>query len=135
MLLFLFGLYLSWKLSMFALLLYSLLWVASYFLIHSTTCRNCAYYGKHCPVPFEGSCSHLTFNRGKTFGLFSLIGASLTYFLRICIPYVAIFQSGSTFYFILYTGVFALFLFVLFFHTGCPNCINIQCPLNPDFSA
>ena len=63
--LFLFGLFLSWKLSTFAGLLYVLLWVASYFIIHATTCRNCVYHGKQCPVPFEGSCSHLTFDTRK----------------------------------------------------------------------
>ena len=135
MILFLFGLYLSWKLSTYAMLLYLFLWVASYFVIHATTCRNCAYYGKHCPVPFEGSCSHIIFSRGKNFGLFTLVGASFTYILRICIPYVAIFHSGSILYFILYTVVFILFFYVLLFKTGCPNCINIKCPLNPDFSS
>lgn len=135
MILFLFGLYLSWKLSTYAMLLYLLFWVASYFVIHATTCRNCAYYGKHCPVPFEGSCSHITFSRGKNFGLFSLVAASFAYILRICIPYVAIFYSGSILYFILYTVVFIIFFYVLLFHTGCPNCINIKCPLNPDFSS
>jgi len=50
--LFLFGLYLSWTLSRFAGLLYLLLWVASYFVIHATACRNCVYHGNfsgfHC---------------------------------------------------------------------------------------
>ncbi len=135
MVLFLFGLYLSWKLSTYAMLLYLLLWVGSYFVIHATTCRNCAYYGKHCPVPFEGSCSHIIFGRGKNFGLFSLVGASFAYILRISIPCVAIFHSGSILYFILYMAVFILFFYVLLFHTGCPNCIHIKCPLNPDYSS
>jgi hypothetical protein len=133
--LFLFGLYLSWKLSTFAGLLYVLLWVASYFIIHATTCRNCVYHGKQCPVPFEGSCSHLTFDRGNNFGIFAGIGGLVAYFLRVCIPYVAIFQSGSILYFVLYTGVIGLFFYVLLYHTGCPNCINTKCPMNPDFTA
>jgi hypothetical protein len=43
----------------------SMLWVASYPLIHATTCRNCVYHGKQCPVPLEGGCSHLTSERGN----------------------------------------------------------------------
>jgi hypothetical protein len=69
--LFLFGLYLSWKLSTFAGMLYVLLWVNSYPLIHATTCRNCVYHGKQ--------------------------------------------------------------FYVLFYYTGCPNCIQTKCPMNPDF--
>ena len=130
--LFLFGLYLSYTLSIYAMFLYLLFWVGSYFVIHGTTCRNCVYYGKRCPVPFEGSCSHIIFSRGKKFGLISIIGAGLAYILRICIPYVAIFHNDSVSYFILYSAIFLLFLYVLFFHTGCPNCINIRCPMNPD---
>jgi len=133
--LFLFGLYLSWELSNFAGMLYVLLWVASYPLIHATTCRNCVYHGKQCPVPLEGGCSHLTFDRGNKFEIFAGIGGLLAYFLRLCIPYMAIIQSGSITYFILYSGVIALFFYVLFYNTGCPNCINTKCPMNPDFNA
>ena len=132
--LFLFGLFLSWELSVFAGFMYLLLWVASYFVIHATTCRNCVYHGKRCPVPLEGSCSHLTFERGNNFGLLAGIGGLVAYFLRVCIPYIALAQAGSITYFILYTGIFALFFYVLFFHTGCPNCINTKCPMNPDFN-
>ena len=132
--LFLFGMYLSWKLSTSAGILYVLLWVSSYPLIHATTCRHCVYHGKQCPVPLEGWCSHLLFERGNNFGLFAGIGVLLAYFLRVCIPYVAIVQVGSVAYFVLYTGVIILFFYVLFYHTGCPNCINTKCPMNPDFS-
>lgn len=58
----------------------------------------------------------------------------MAYFMRICIPYVAIFQMGSVLYFVLYTGVIVGFLYVLLYHTGCPNCINTKCPLNPGYS-
>jgi hypothetical protein len=132
--LFLFGLCLSWDLSAFAALLYLLMWAASYILIHATTCRNCVYYGKPCPVPLEGGCSHLMFDRGNNFGFLAGLGGLLAYFLRVCIPYVAIIQAGSFIYFALYTGVIALFFYVLFYHTGCPNCIQTKCPMNPDFS-
>jgi hypothetical protein len=133
--LFLFGLFLSWKLSTFAVFLYLLLWVVSYPLIHATTCRNCVYHGKQCPVPLEGGCSHLTFDQGNNFGLFAGVGGFLAYFLRVCIPYVAIIQAGSVVYFALYTGVILLFFYVLLYHTGCPNCIQTKCPMNPDFNA
>ena len=131
-LLFLFGLYLSRTLSIPALLLYLLFWVASYFVIHGMTCRNCVYHGKHCPVPFQGSCSDIFFSKGKGFGPMSAIGVILTYSLRICIPYAAISRSGSISDFISYTAVFMAFYYVLTFHTGCPNCINLQCPMNPE---
>ena len=134
-LLFGFGLFLSLNLSVFAGLLYVLLWVSSYFLIHATTCRHCVYHGKQCPVPFEGGCSHLTVERGHHFGLLAGLGGLLAYFLRLCIPYAAIVQSGSVVNFVLYSGVLALFFYVLFYHTGCPNCINSQCPMNPGFKS
>jgi hypothetical protein len=130
--LFLFGLFLSGKLSAFAGMLYVLLWLLSYPVIHATLCRNCVYHGKQCPVPFEGSCSHLAFDKGHDFGILAGIGGFLAYFMRVCIPYVAIFQMGSVLYFILFTGIIAGFLYVLLYHTGCPNCINTKCPLNPD---
>ena len=133
--LFLFGLYLSWELSTFAGGLYVILWVASYFVIHATTCRNCVYHGKQCPVPLEGGCSHLTSEPGNNFGILAGGGGLLAYFLRVCIPYVAILQAGSVMYFALYTGVIMLFFYVLLYHTGCPNCINTKCPMNPDFSS
>ncbi|BBO78525.1 hypothetical protein DSCW_59420 [Desulfosarcina widdelii] len=132
---FLFGLYFSWELSNFAGMLYLLLWVASYFVIHATTCRNCVYHGKQCPVPLEGGCSHLTFERGNNFGLIAGVGGLLAFFLRLCIPYVAIIKAGSMMYFVLYSGIVILFFYVLLYHTGCPNCINTKCPMNPDFNA
>jgi hypothetical protein len=131
--LFLFGLVLSWDLSAFAGLLYLLAWVASYIVIHATTCRNCEYYGKQCPLPFEGGCSHVMFDQGKNFGIIAGLGGLLAYFMRVCIPYVAILQAGSFLYFTLYTGVIVLFCYVLFYHTGCPHCIQTKCPMNPDF--
>ncbi len=131
--LFTFGLYLSWKLSIFAGLVYLLLWVASYFLIHATTCRHCVYHGRQCPVPLEGGCSHLTFEGGDNFGILAGLGGLVAYFMRVCIPYTAIMHSGSVLHFMVYTGLIVLFFCVLFFHTGCPNCINTKCPMNPDF--
>lgn len=132
---FLFGLSLSWELSLFAVGLYLISWLASYPIIHAITCRNCVYHGKQCPVPFEGGCSHLTSDRGNNFGLLAGLGGMLAYFLRVCIPYVAISHSGSVLFFILYTGNIVILFYVLFYHTGCPNCINAKCPMNPDFGA
>ena len=74
------------------------------------------------------------FNRGQKFGFLAGAGVVLAYFLRVFIPYRAIFQSGSIRHFILYTGVFVFFFYVPLYHTGCPNCTNDQCPLSPDFS-
>jgi hypothetical protein len=131
--LFLFGLFLSWNLSAFAGMLYLLLWVLSYPVIHGTLCRNSVYHGKQCPVPFEGTCSHLSFDRGHNFGILAGISGFLAYFMRVCIPYVALFQMGSVLHFLLYTSVILGFLYVLLYHTGCPNCINTKCPMNPDY--
>lgn len=131
--LFLFGLYLSWELSSFAGGLYVISWLASYPIIHTTTCRNCFYHGKQCPIPLEGGCSQLTANKGNDFGLYAYAGALLAYFLRLCIPYLAIFDSGSVLLAILYTGTIVVLFYVHFYHTGCPNCINAKCPMNPDF--
>jgi hypothetical protein len=131
--LFLLGLFLSWKLSWFAALLYLVFWAASYAVLYAVTCRNCTNYGKSCPVPFEGSCVQRFFGRGEKFGFMAGLGAVSAYFLRVCIPYAAIFLMGSMFDFILYTGLFAGFFYVLLYHTGCPNCVNVRCPFNPDF--
>jgi hypothetical protein len=30
---------------------------------------------------------------------------------------------------------FAGMLYVFFYHTGCPNCLNTKCPMNPDFES
>jgi hypothetical protein len=132
LILFLFGLYLSWKLSTFAGMLYVLLWLASYPIIHSTACRHCVYHGKQCPVPLEGNCSHLIFEKGNNFQSLSILGAITCFFLRFCIPYAAIIQAGSIIYFVLYSASIILFFYVLFYHIGCPNCINTKCPMNPD---
>jgi len=40
----------------------------------------------------------------------------------------------SAMYFVLYTGMIVLFFYVLFYHTGCPNCVQTKCPMNPDFN-
>ena len=44
-----------------------------------------------------------------------------------------LFLLGSVLFFILYSGVFGGFFYILLYHTGCPNCTNAQCPFNPDF--
>ena len=50
-LLFLFGLFLSWKLSAFAMLLYWVLWATSNFIRYVMTCRNYPdYCNAHCPL-------------------------------------------------------------------------------------
>lgn len=131
--LFLLGLLLSWKLSWFVGLLYLVFWAASYAVLYAMTCRNCANYGKSCPVPLEGSCVQRFFSRGEKFGFMAGVGVLLAYFLRVCIPYVIIFQMGLALYFLLYTCVFVGFFYVLLYRTGCPNCINTKCPFNPDF--
>ena len=98
--LFLIGLYITLELSLIVTFLYLLAWVASYFVLYALTCRNCTNYGKICPVPLEGSCVNRFFSRGEKFGLLAGVGAVLAYFLRVVIPYAAIFQIGSFLYFI-----------------------------------
>jgi hypothetical protein len=99
--LFLLGLFLSWKLSWLAGLLYLVFWAASYAALYAMTCRNCTNYGKSCPVPLEGCCVQRFFGRGEKFGFMAGAGAVSAYFLRVCIPYVAISQMGSALLFIL----------------------------------
>ena len=47
---------------------YLALWGLSYPVIYAGACRYCAYYGKACPIPLEGSCVHYFFK--KSFGPF-----------------------------------------------------------------
>lgn len=109
------------------------LWVLSYYVIYAGTCRYCAYYGKSCPIPLEGSMVDRFFEKKEGFGAMQLVWAFVAYFLRIILPLVIGIELG------LYkqVGVFLL-LYVLFmvFHqklVGCPNCLNKNCPLNPDY--
>jgi len=128
------GLILSLRIKPFGAPAYLFLWIASYFVIYMGTCRSCIYYGKRCPVPLEGSCVNRFFKKSeKPFGYFSLLAASFAYLLRIAVPIVAIavdriFIQGGV-----YVGLLILFWTVHLRFTGCPNCINGSCPLNPDY--
>jgi hypothetical protein len=110
------------------------LWGISYLVIYAGTCRYCVYYGKRCPIPLEGSCVHRFFEKKETgFGWLPLFWATLVYGLRVLVPVVIIFRyrlilSGTVYFFLL-----ALFWIVHLRFTGCPNCANTGCPLNPDY--
>lgn len=113
---------------------YIILWILSYAIIYAGTCRYCVYYGKRCPIPLEGSCVHFFFEKSKKpFGYMQLVWATLVYILRILLPVTIIFKYNLLGWGILYFSLFALFWIIHLRVTGCPNCINIQCPLNPDY--
>jgi len=121
--------------GLLAIVAYLGLWIISYGIIYAGTCRYCAYYGKRCPVPLEGSCVHHLFKKSKkSFGYMQLGWASVVYVLRTALPLLIIFKYELYGWGITYFSILALFWIVHLRFTGCPNCINIQCPLNPDYA-
>ena len=134
-LLFLAGFWISWRMRLVGMAVYLLLWLASYGVIYTGTCRYCVYYGKPCPIPLEGSCVHHLFNRGGgRFGFTSLIWAVFAYALRAFLPVFIVVREGLVAVGLGYAGVLALFWIVHLFVSGCPNCINTRCPLNCDYT-
>ena len=131
-LLFLIGLAVIWQHSRVAVLAYLGLWAVSYPVIYAGTCRYCIYYGKPCPIPLEGSCVHHFFGKkDKPFGLAQLFWASTAYALRVSLPVIFIFKYGMAIQGGIYFLVLAGFWVVHLRFSGCPNCINTSCPLNP----
>lgn len=121
--------------GLLAIAAYLTLWIISYGVIYAGTCRYCAYYGKSCPIPLEGSCVHKFFEKKETsFGYMQLAWATVAYALRIMLPVLVIFRYELYGWGITYFSLLALFWIVHLRFTGCPNCINVQCPLNPDYS-
>ncbi len=113
---------------------YILMWIASYLLLFAGTCRKCVYYGKRCPVPLEGECVHRVLGRsGKGFGWSALLAASVAYVLRVGLPAFIIIRDSLCYEGLVYSMLFVLFWYMHIYNTGCPNCINTACPLNPDF--
>lgn len=133
--LFLVGLTISFKYGLLCLIIYLLLWAVSYAIIYAGTCRYCVYYGKKCPIPLEGSCVHKFFKKKDTgFGWARILWATFVYLLRILVPLVIIIRDSLLVWGLSYTGTLVTFAMVHLWITGCPNCINIECPLNPDYS-
>ena len=126
------GAYLTMMLAPLLLLAYAGLWVLSYMVLYFGTCRYCAYYGKSCPVPLEGSLVNRVVKRStKPFGWMAIGYAFFAYMLRIAVPVAAIVKrqlyiEGAIF------GVFFLAFWIAhLLVSGCPNCVNYGCPLNP----
>jgi len=131
-LLFLIGLAIAWQHSLGAALAYLGLWAVSYPVIYAGTCRYCAYYGNKCPIPLEGSCVHYFFEKkNPPFGLSQLLWATIAYALRVILPVIFIFKYEMTGWGIAFFAVLGGFWVVHLRFSGCPNCINTQCPLNP----
>ena len=127
------GLWLSLRFGGYGGLAYLALWIVSYPVIYAGTCRYCAYSGRKCPIPLEGSCVHYLFARsGRPFGFAQLIWATVAYLLRVIIPVAAIIFHAAFFAGAVYLVLLAAFWFVHLRRSGCPNCINTHCPLNPD---
>ena len=131
--LFLTGCMISLRLNLPGLISYVLLWCLSYFILFAGACKNCVYYGKKCPIPLEGSCVNYFFKQGEgTFGYAALFWATIAYVLRICIPVYLIFSDKLIAPGAIYFSILSVFWVIHLRFTGCPNCINYQCPLNPE---
>ena len=103
--------------------------------LNAGTCRYCIYYGKKCPIPLEGSCVHKFFEKKKkSFGYMQLVWATVTYGFRVFLPVIFIFRYEMTGWGISYFSLLTVFWIIHLRFTGCPNCINVQCPLNPDYT-
>lgn len=128
------GLIISFAYGWPGLVVYMALWGISYGIIYAGTCRHCAYYGKKCPIPLEGSCVHHFFEK-KTegFGFMPLFWATLVYGLRAVLPMFIVIERSMTGMGIVYLALFLAFWIVHLRFSGCPSCINTQCPLNPDY--
>lgn len=135
MLLFCLGFLISLRWNAMGAATYMVLWGLSYVIIYAGTCRNCVYYGKRCPIPLEGSCVHRFFERGRNrFGYLSIVWAALAYAFRILVPLFIIINDRWLIGGIAYFGLLALFWANHLGFAGCPNCINTDCPLNPDYT-
>ena len=128
------GLFISFAYGWPGLVVYIALWALSYGIIYAGTCRHCAYYGEKCPIPLEGSCVHHFFEK-KTegFGFMPLFWATLVYGLRVALPVYIIFEQAMINMGMVYAAIFLAFWVVHLRFSGCPNCINTECPLNPDY--
>ncbi|MDZ7831440.1 MAG: hypothetical protein U5L07_06790 [Desulfobacterales bacterium] len=116
------------------IVVYLALWALSYGIIYAGTCRHCAYYGEKCPIPLEGSCVPRFFEKKDSgFGFMPLVWATLVYGLRVILPVYIIFEQSMVFAGVIYLLLFLAFWMVHLRFSGCPNCINTDCPLNPDY--
>ncbi len=129
--LFLFGLYICIQYGFRSSIAYIILWVASYLVLFAGTCRRCAYYGKACPIPLEGSLvCHILPKSDKPFTWAAIFYASIAYVLRIGIPIAVIIKERLVIQGILFGLLLIIFWVAHLFFSGCPNCVNYQCPLN-----
>lgn len=108
-------------------------WGLSYLVLFAGTCRHCIYFGQKCPIPLEGSCVGIFFKKGKEdFGYAALIWATAAYLLRVLIPVYVILNDRLLGFGLLYVLILSMFWMSHLRFTGCPNCVNYQCPLNPE---
>ncbi len=129
------GLHLSLHFRFCGAAAYLALWALSYPLIYAGACRYCAYYGNRCPIPLEGSCvPWFMAPKAGGFGYMALFWATVAYGLRVAVPAAAIVMGNQWREGILFASVLSLFWIVHLRFSGCPNCINTDCPLNPDYN-
>lgn len=127
-----FGLWMAMLCGFLGVVVYLMLWAASYPVIYAGACRCCAYYGEKCPIPLEGSWVHRFFDRSpKPFGYAALFWALTAYGMRAAMPVAVIIIHGVYIAGLLYAVLFAAFWIVHLRISGCPNCINTACPLSP----
>jgi hypothetical protein len=111
---------------------YIFLWLVSYPVIYAGTCRYCTYYGKKCPIPMEGSrVQHFFEPAPGPFGYRQLAWALIAYVMRAAVPVVVIFTHAIYLMGFGFVMLFAAFWINHLRFSGCPNCINTACPLNP----
>ncbi len=134
LLMFLEGLLIVSEYGALHVIVFIILWVASFPVIHYSACRKCMYYGKRCPVPGEGNLVHLLFEKSDSPAHFvDYIGVMLCYGMRLGYPLILLFFNDSL---IKLTALILMLTVVLFFliHSqiiGCPHCKKTKCPANP----
>jgi hypothetical protein len=109
------------------------LWIASFPVIHFSMCRKCNYYGKRCPIPGEGNLVHILFKKkeGPT-GFLGWMGVVLCYVMRLGYPVIFL-DKNSVWIGAIYATTFLVYMIILGRVLGCPNCVKVECPMNPDW--
>ncbi len=119
------------------ILILLILWIISFPVIHFSLCRKCYNCGKRCAIPGEGELANLLFEKREgPPGLFNWLGTALSYVIRLGYPAAFLIlypERYSTTMAVIYELTFIMFLLLDARVIGCPNCMNKNCPLNPDY--
>lgn len=132
----------AWIVSGFGavhILILLILWAGSFPVIHYSLCRKCRNCGRKCAIPGEGDLAHLFFkkNEGPP-GAINWLGTALCYLIRLGYPAAFLIlypENYSALATVIYILTPVVFLFLDSRVIGCPNCLNLRCPLNPGYRA